>query len=544
MKEVRIKPSHKELFSAATILILVPLLSHLLFSWIGFTPTDEGFTLAHSRRILDGHVPHRDFIIIRPFVSPLIHVPFVLFGGEYTFWLSRSFVWFQLACISWIWVSIINQLLKCSFSASTKFFIALICFAATTHTKHITAWHTIDGLFFTSIGLTLCVRQRPSSKLVGYLLIAISPLCKQSFLFIVPLTLFILGDWRRVRYWAVAAIPGTLYVLYLVLTNALPDAISQLGSHTGLVSVGIERYLRKPIAVAVIAGYLAASVSSGTQSPHQRTKEWVTRTMLYLGPLFGTALSLWFGILAYTASLLFGLLVGVTLFLFIYGSELAAGKRILFLVLLTAWSASLSSGYNSPALVSGPILVALVACVYRRRKDSQVFIRYSIGIASIIIIISFVVAKTRFPYRDQPAANLTKSLAGVLPGASLIFTNQNTYAFMNDLRAAVESAKRISPEYAIIPDVAAYWVKAPQQNPLPAVWPHAEELNNQVLMNRFVSAMESRRSNTVFIVQKVEAQSLATGFEPLQDSDYYRVVAYAHTHFTKVHETIFFELYK
>ena len=40
-----------------SFLILVPLLSHLLFSWMGFTPTDEGFTLANSRRILDGQAP-------------------------------------------------------------------------------------------------------------------------------------------------------------------------------------------------------------------------------------------------------------------------------------------------------------------------------------------------------------------------------------------------------------------------------------------------------------------------------------------------------
>ena len=82
----------KELLALASFLVLVSLLSHLSFSWMGFTPTDEGFTLAHSRRILDGQVPHRDFIIIRPFISPLLHVPEVFFGGDYTLWLSRLFV--------------------------------------------------------------------------------------------------------------------------------------------------------------------------------------------------------------------------------------------------------------------------------------------------------------------------------------------------------------------------------------------------------------------------------------------------------------------
>src|SRR3954470_20794631 len=81
-------------------LLIVPTVAHLLFSWRGFAPVDDGFTLAYSRRILEGQVPHRDFIIIRPFVSPLIHTPFVLLGGDYTYWASRFFVWFQFACIS------------------------------------------------------------------------------------------------------------------------------------------------------------------------------------------------------------------------------------------------------------------------------------------------------------------------------------------------------------------------------------------------------------------------------------------------------------
>src|SRR5207253_2681056 len=151
--------------------IVVAVTCHLAFSWMGFTPTDEGFTLAHSRRILDGQLPHRDFIIIRPFLSPLIHVPFVFWGGEYTFWLSRCFVWFQFASISWIWTSLAKRAIKFSLSTTATILIALICFAATTHTKHITAWHTIDGLFISALGFWLVFRNRQVSKFAGYLLI-------------------------------------------------------------------------------------------------------------------------------------------------------------------------------------------------------------------------------------------------------------------------------------------------------------------------------------------------------------------------------------
>ena len=41
------------MWGAAAFLILVPLIAHLSFSWMGLTPTDEGFTLSAGRRLLD-----------------------------------------------------------------------------------------------------------------------------------------------------------------------------------------------------------------------------------------------------------------------------------------------------------------------------------------------------------------------------------------------------------------------------------------------------------------------------------------------------------
>jgi hypothetical protein len=47
---------------------------------LGFNPTDEGFVLAGSYRILHGQVPHLDFISPRPAGSLVIHVlDFALF---------------------------------------------------------------------------------------------------------------------------------------------------------------------------------------------------------------------------------------------------------------------------------------------------------------------------------------------------------------------------------------------------------------------------------------------------------------------------------
>src|SRR5919199_1538178 len=102
--EIKTKLVDQNVLVSVAFLLIVPAVAHLLLSWRGFSPTDDGFTLAYSRRILEGQIPHRDFIIIRPFVSPLIHTPVVLFGGDYTYWVSRFFVWFEFACTSWAWL--------------------------------------------------------------------------------------------------------------------------------------------------------------------------------------------------------------------------------------------------------------------------------------------------------------------------------------------------------------------------------------------------------------------------------------------------------
>ena len=536
----------REVLAAASFLILVPLIAHLSFSWIGFTPTDEGFTLANSRRILDGQVPHRDFILIRPFVSPLIHVPFVLFGDN-TFWLSRLFVWFQLASISWLWVSIINRMMKFPFSVANKVLISLICFAASVHTKHITAWNTIDGLFFIAIGLALAIRNRPAAKLIGYFLIGLSPLCKQSFVFIPLLSLIILGDWRQVKCWVAAASPALCCLVFLALTHALSDAFVQLTSRTELVSVGLLPYTGKRLMLSVVVGYLSFWLGLGrSSSMPDQVKKRIAISMIYFAPLLGTAASLWFDILMDTSFLLFGFLLGATIYLLTHNSSPQKAKHVSLLVLLTAWSASLSGGYNSPALVSGPILVALIAHVFSRYKqNNKLFLQYSLPIASALILYSFGVARTRYIYRDKAAGQLTYPLEGVLRGGKHIYTNSNTYEFMYDLKRAVELAENENKEYTILPNVAAYWVESAEENPLPIVWPdEADELKQPAVMKRFIEAMETNRNSTIFIVQKVSAASLAKGFLPLEDSEYHNVVGYVRTHFTKFQETSFFELYR
>ncbi len=547
--QIKTRLTDQSILVSVAFLLIVPTLAHLLFSWRGFAPVDDGFTLAYSRRILEGQIPHRDFIIIRPFVSPLIHMPFVLFGGDYTYWASRFFVWFEFACISWAWVCVINRAFDDPFSNLTKLFLGLVSFAASVHYFVLTAWHTVDGIFLSSIGLWILLTQKHTAKrVIGYLLIAAAYLCKQSFLFMAPLSVLLLGDWREKRYWLTITLPAAAYCAYLLATGSFSEAILQLTSQTGIVSVAVESYLNYATLLGMLVGYCSMFLLSTSAVPLLRTRRlprYVGALMLIVIPASLIALGLYRGSLGAVSFGVFGMVLGVVLYRVSTGITRGEDKiPVALIALLLAWSASLSVGYNFPALLLGPLLTLLVAFVYSRRESLNFkILQATLIIVGVAVLLSFGVSRPYYIYREQPSSELTKPLDGVLPGGKLIYTNPNTYDFLIDLNNATDVVSARNRKYAIIPDVPGYWVQSRQTNPLPVDWPQPVELNIQYLINRVTRKLEAERGEVVVIVQKVYAFYLADGFVPL-DEDQYAVVQYVHAHFRKTYETEFFELYE
>jgi len=546
---VKTKLTDRNVLVPVAFLFIVPVLAHVLFSWRGFAPVDDGFTLAYSRRILEGQVPHRDFIIIRPFLSPLIHTPFVLFGGDYTFWISRLFVLFQFACVSWAWVSIVNRAFDNPFDNTTKIVVALISFAASVHYFVLTAWHTVDGIFLASIGMwMLLTRRRTTNRLVGYLLVAAAYLCKQSFLFMAPLSVLLLGDWREKKYWLTIALPAAGYCAYLLATGSLPEAVLQLASQSGIVSTGVGSYLNLGILLGISAGYGSMFLLSTDTIPLPRIKpvlRYAGACILTVVPAFLIAVGLYRGTLGTVSFGVVGMVLGIVLYRVSSRVTRVEDKvPVVLIALLLAWSASLSVGYNWPTLLLGPLFTTLTAFVYSMREslDSR-FLQATLAIAGATILLSFGVSRPYYIYREQPSSGLTESLEGVLPGGRFIYTNPNTYDFLVDLDNAADEVSARNRTYAIIPDAPGYWVQAQQTNPLPVDWPQPVELSNQYLVDRVTKDLETKRGETTIIVQKVQAFDLADGFAPLDD-DQYEVVKYVRAHFSKTDETEFFELYE
>ncbi len=558
----------RSFLSGVVFIMLAATTAHLLFSHLGFNPTDDGFILAGSRRILDGEVPHRDFISIRTPGSYYIHIPFLLWTNEYLFWISRYFVWVQFASIAWIWTILVSSSFNVFQTLREKYIIAGIAFAFSANKFPIMAWHTVDAILLTSLGIALCMVQNKFAKAFGYFCIGLAPWCKQSFLPMIPVSLLLLGDYRKWQYWLVSLMAPVFFGAYLIVNGALSDAIIQLSARTDLMRVGVVKYAKSlPFFIGILMGGVA---SAGIRIPRrfeydQRWLSWgiVLPLLLFVPPHAGAWLMVTKKLFGAGAFAILGCVVAVVIYGILEEKRLTNWTKLGLLVISTSWCASLSIGYNSPSLMSGSLVAFLIGfarfstssgniggckpsglCLMGDLPTTEILKRLvSINTTTLVVItlLAFVIARYNYIYREQPAYRLKYDLANVLPGAKLIKTNENTYAFLADLEQAKKIASALAKKYCVIPDLTVNWVRSEQPNPLSIDWPQSIELASCELVNRVIKNLENNRSRIVVIVEKYEAARLARGLVPLGDS--YAIVNYVKENFDKIAETEFFDLY-
>ena len=515
---------------------VVATIAHSAFSRMGFNPTDDGFILAYSRRLLEGEIPYRDFISIHAIGSPLLHLPFVAFGGDQTFWISRYFVWFEFALTAWAWTTVCARVIQPEMNQTTKFAYAGIGFMFCIHYFPVMAWNTMDGLMFVSLGLMLCTSDSRSQRDLGYLIIGLAYLCKQNFLPLAPVAIWMWGDVTRGRSWLAAALPGLLFIAYLLIASALPDAFTQLTARSELVDVGVLRYLWEySFPWGVLFGLLFGRLAQGEGQPFASVALYAV--------LAAAAIALGEGRFLWTPSFgLLGVVLGAGLFLWHRGSDLPQHWRLALMAVMIGWCASISLGYNTPALAAG-ISVVFLLTLQHRTSVSPAFLMPVLTVCLIIVTAAnYWQARHKHIYLDVQSAQLTEDTFDLFPGLQRIRTGPNTAVFLRDLERAVALAG--DRPFAIIPDLAAYWVKAGARNTLPMDWPLGDILIRDELIERVTGTLAGGDRPQVVLVQKVRANALARGFIALPESQRYVVATYARTHLRKIGETEYFELYE
>ncbi|MBA4358137.1 MAG: hypothetical protein C0405_10480, partial [Desulfovibrio sp.] len=125
-----------------------------------YNPGDDGFILAYSWRIVNGQIPHRDFVYIRPPLSPLLHAVWLALPEQAQFLAARlSYsLWFALAGTAFLLCgSSLAGAHRPQARALTALFSALGVFWGL-HYFGPMPWHTVDAVLFSCLALALTAR--------------------------------------------------------------------------------------------------------------------------------------------------------------------------------------------------------------------------------------------------------------------------------------------------------------------------------------------------------------------------------------------------
>lgn len=471
----------------------------LLFWWFealtGFSPTDDGFILAQSWRIMQGEVPHVDFTSPRPVGSGLLHLPVLLFPDGLLA-ISRLIVTAQLMWLAFCGVTLLEsttgRLLR------WRPIWVLAAFVVNVGVWPVMAWHTIDGLF---LGLTSfwladqAIRRGWSSWawIPIWILSGAAPLAKQGFM-LVPLLVGVACLIARERraLWAMplAFSPAVGYATWVrdapgglgtaLHSGSLGDILQPFRSAIGLVSTPTGL-----VVVACITLALGANVSNvGRGNPSVAVA--TVASVLIPGATMAAGWLQGFHIGRPWAYLpvLAVVMAGFSNWRLVWRSGWSMG------VLSLSFASSLSWGTTGPSLLAGTLIVWAIGLVL---GDSRLPDSVDRVVALTLVIGSLVsVIPTRHAdvYGEGPASTLSSSAVGA-PSLRLIRMSPQAAAYVDMVQTCVN--RYPASWVAVSPDGAALYPILRLRNPMPSDWRIAEETasNDALFLARTFARLRS-----------------------------------------------------
>lgn len=545
-------PAHTPRFDRCVGVLwwILPVVCHFGFSWIGFNPTDDGWMQAVARRMLEGEVPHRDFIFVRPALSALLQVPLVWLGGEYTIWLSRLWGWLTLGAVTWLWSGFAQSGRN---SPALRVMLYATAFFLSAHFFPVMAWHSLDGMLLCTIAVWFAARGTTGGLRAAFLCVGFAALCRQNFAVFGPVLLLAIPDRRKwvAMFWA--ALPPLAYAGLMLAAGAAPEFLQQVSSPGGAFrAVAWDGFIGRPLFLwAIPAGALAGSLVRQI-SARRPTTGPVLVSLIGLAVAAYAARQLWLGPPEFhgAAYALLGFTAGLALAAAFTGASFANRDRlVLGSGLGLAWVTAISIGWNSPALMAGVIVIVAWRATAAMTGAAPEAAATPLLLAALLSLlasgVAFRHARHTWPYRDAPPGELRFEAGPVFPGAAGLRTNERTFAVLRDLERLLDIYESRNQPYALLTDGAAVWIRRRQRNPLPCEWPQVTELGyDGRLIGRMTTAIRRLPADTRIVVQRVLVSELAYVVAGVPATfEYFPVQTWLRQHGRKLGETAFFEIY-
>ncbi|HKK69253.1 MAG TPA: hypothetical protein VJ946_13610 [Bacteroidales bacterium] len=517
----------------------------------GLNPSDEGVVLAQSWRILQGEVPHLDFISIRPVGSGVLHtihflLPFPLQSS------ARYFVLFQFFIIAFSWVQFFR--LKSNFKHEIptlyKLSFLLIAWVTSIFNYNLFPWTTIDAVFWTSLGFYLTersfhIRRQTLCLGLGLMAFVLAALSRQTF----ALVAIVGWLWIAVRIvkrksWtagilgaAIGLIPLVIYAVVIAANDAGRAFLSQLTGRTEFYDTAVRGFYErfklssmKWIHLTIMGLTILLSIGKRLSSrlhsflatlPALRIM-FIVETSLVLILLYGIAD---YFITAETRDVFtlpfrsFWILLDIMLISVLVQDNKFTACVPAWFALLVAWVSAISLGANTPVFAFGILVISILYVFLIKYQDAlllkQNWLKVFIPAVAILFFATGTRSQQHVNYRDVGKEKQTHNLKEIHPDYGNCMTNQHTYAYLAEVDSLVKAYKPLKQPFVLLPDNAIVYPVYRMHNPMPVDWIQGPEFVGQE--ERFKKELLWKiDEGVIFMVQRVNAKNMWDGFEEIK----------------------------
>ncbi|MBP2181893.1 hypothetical protein [Amycolatopsis magusensis] len=525
----------------ATWITALAVVAELRVGRFGFHPSDQGFVLAQSWRILHGEIPHADIVSARPLASALLHTVDFFVPGP-LFVVSGVLSMLELTLATVALAALVTRRPVLTWGPG---FTALVAGAALVNLNGfpMMAWHTIDGIALIACGawaLDAGLRSgRAWPRRLGLFLFGVAGFVKQGFLAgIVLAAVWLLlhpasraGALRTWRWWwrtvadllVLGAFP-LAYVAVVWLADGYESMYAQVATGVPaygerLVAFWVDEFFFTPHGVPlphtpVSLIFLFAGIA-GLLIVVRLVKRWpmVDRALVLAGTaavsaavwqgLFGSE-PRWADVLWWSAA---AALVVATI----------SRRRMppaAVLVVALGYMISLSWGVDTPSLLAGSLGLTAVLCLVEGMPPVPSPGRRLTALAGVVVLVAagaaVVQRHDRAPYLDLPRAALTEDLGTVNPEMRGVITNPATHRYVSQLNSCLRQFP--ASKVAVLPDNAFAYPVFSLRNPYPLEWPLPLELVGDGPLRMIMRTEElNREGDYLVLFQTVKPETLAAG---------------------------------
>ncbi|MEM6767151.1 MAG: hypothetical protein AAF655_19595 [Bacteroidota bacterium] len=468
-------------FSVGTVSLFLGLAYFLWHGMYGFSDTDQGFILGLSWRIYNGEIPYLDFIYVRPPLTLYLHTLSHYFPSPIL--VDRLLFYVMISVSVWVCTRTIQDFFDFQPIGISPAIFAAMAFICSAHNFPPMAWHTVDGIFWSSLGLYAIGRAKQAhwtTSFIGLFFLLLAALSKQAFYPMLPAGMLLSGilhGWRHGLYASLSILIG-IGLLFLSLWMFLPDYLSsfllQTTSSSSLADLwekGILSYGKALVFIAIpfwigwriqnrwifpkpwnnLPGFLSWGLFFGLIGLNLYR---VLSTSTYAEPGFGFSQSFFL----------------IAMWMGIKGSWVNTKANAMLLAqLAVAWCVSISWGYNIPMLYFTPMLFAFLFILYDQ-FDFRVP-RYFFGVVAILLLwaYSFI---NHYHYRDGVRPALTHYLSTPFPALTGIYTSPANAEKLEELKMHTTGKE---DSYTVLPGMPVAHYLTQSRNPLAADWTHDGE---------------------------------------------------------------------